>query len=140
MRNVSLGERKTQLVTRIYQIDRELGNNLSLTTQRMRQRKLKSSLNRVWWKDTADPITYIIVIVDHLLGGGGCLVAADRALVYVQVHLEALEAAHEEHDGHGQDPGQDHRDGNDHHPVGIVLLLDHTLEWVEEILFETISY
>jgi len=47
--------------------------------------------------------------------------------VDVQVHLQALEATHEEHDGHGQDPGQDHGQGDGHHPVGVALLLDHAL-------------
>jgi len=44
VRNVSLGERKTQLVTRIDQ--KRDGHNLRLGTQRMVQRKLKSRLDR----------------------------------------------------------------------------------------------
>lgn len=103
----SLGERKTQLVTRIDQ--KRDGRKLSLITQQMVQRKLKSRLNRkcyqlIW----ARICTYIVIIVNHLLGGGGCFIATNRSLVDVQVHLQALEAAHEEHDGHGQDASQDH--------------------------------
>lgn len=53
----------------------------------------------------------------------------------VQIDLQALEAAHKEHNRHGQHTGQDHGQRYAHNPLGIVLLLNDTLK-IKKITYD----
>jgi hypothetical protein len=72
-------------------------------------------------RDSCRPrkFTHVVILVNHFLRRGGCLVTTNRALMNVEIDFEDLEASQQIDERHGQDSGENHSECDHQHPARI---------------------